>query len=224
MTFASGTTSPSVDVSVTNDTGGPATLHGWIDADGDGAFQADEHASANVAAGAPSAALQWTGLPALIPGAQPYLRLRLTTDNLADSAPTPVDDRSRGAASDGEVEDHRALVERPEITCATDAATFNTAFNGAGGKLPAGSRDRNWEVGLGNATGPASVAGYVPAFVIPPVAGAWSASPFGNADWISYNTNGSHAARVDMYVRYRFRIDPDGPARWIRVADGLPRG
>ena len=37
VSFPPGTTSPSVDVSVTNTTGGPATLHGWIDADGDGA-------------------------------------------------------------------------------------------------------------------------------------------------------------------------------------------
>ena len=43
------------------------------------------------------------------------------------------------------------------------------------------------------------------------MAGAWDASPFGNADWISYNTNGSHAARIDLYFRYRFRIDADVP-------------
>ena len=110
VSFPPGTTSPSVDVSVTNTTGGPATLHGWIDADGDGAFQADEHASANVPAGATSAALQWAGLPALAANSQPYLRLRLTTDNLTDNGATTTDERARGAASDGEVEDHLAAV------------------------------------------------------------------------------------------------------------------
>ena len=194
---------PMVSVSVTNDTAQPATLAGWVDLNKSGTFEQTERVTRDIPAGSGTADYDVT-FPTASTIAETYARFRLFPETMANPSPT-------GLAEAGEVEDYPVTVEPPTVTCATDAALFNTAYNGTGGKLPVGSRDRNWEVGIGNATGPASVSSYIPAFVIPPVAGAWDASPFGNADWISYNANGGHAARIDLYFRYRFRIDADVP-------------
>ncbi|MFC5729543.1 MULTISPECIES: GEVED domain-containing protein [Nocardioides] len=209
--LALGATAPSLDVPVTNDTGGPATLHGWIDANGDGVFQSNEHASASVAAGASSATLQWSGLSPLMAETRPVVRLRLTTDDLADDSATAVDERSRGLAQDGEVEDHVATVSSTTLTCATDAAVFNTAYDGAGGRLPVGSRDAGWEVGLGTTAGPGSVTSWIPAYVVQPVAGAWATSPYDNADWISHDPSRAHTTTGDFFYRYQFRIAAEVP-------------
>ena len=88
-----------------------ATLYGWIDANGNGTFQACEAATVAVPNGATSATLSWTGLPAAVDGAQPVVRLRLTSATLTDTAGTAaLDERSQGAAPDGEVEDSLAAV------------------------------------------------------------------------------------------------------------------
>ncbi|WP_127579164.1 DUF6923 family protein [Paenibacillus koleovorans] len=102
----------SLNVSVTNETGDPANLYGWIDFNENGVFQGNEAAPVRVVAsqlGTQTVTLNFT-VPAgvmLTPG-QTFVRLRLTTDNLVNqnASPTAVDTRSLGAASDGEVEDY----------------------------------------------------------------------------------------------------------------------
>ncbi len=98
------------------------------------------------------------------------------------------------------------FLDPADVTCVSDTSIFNTATDMNGGSLPAGSRDLNWQVGRGNASGFASVTSYEPAYVVPPVSNAWIESPYGNADWISYNANGSHAGNIDLYFRYDFTI------------------
>ena len=111
-------TATGVDVAVTNTTGGPATLHGWVDANDDGAFQASEQASTPVPNGATSATLSWSGLTALPVGSTRVVRLRLTSATLTDNAGTAtLDERSGGAAPDGEVEDYRASVAQAPLQC-----------------------------------------------------------------------------------------------------------
>ncbi|UMG93887.1 GEVED domain-containing protein [Nocardioides sp. TF02-7] len=125
---------------VVNDLGAPATLYGWIDADENGSFQAGEAATVEVPAGATSATLEWTGLLALPDGARPMIRLRLTSAALADAPATAgLDERSRGPAPDGEVEDHRARVGTDVADgCANPfVETFGTG-TGYGPPLPAG--------------------------------------------------------------------------------------
>ena len=62
-------------------------------------------------AGATLAILSWTGLPAITLGTTPVVRLRLTTATLTDAVGTvALDERSVGAAPNGEVEDHFASV------------------------------------------------------------------------------------------------------------------
>lgn len=103
-----------VTVSTGNSTGSGATLHGWIDFDGDGSFETTEYTSASVANGATSANMTWnlTGrvCPTSIAGGRTYARLRITSTALTDSTGTSVDERSRGIAANGEVEDYAVYV------------------------------------------------------------------------------------------------------------------
>jgi len=98
-----------VTVPVINQTGSDATLAGWIDADGDGTFEASERATVTVPAGAKSATLSWTGLSGLTVGTT-YARLRLDAGTVADPSPT-------GAGPAGEIEDYPVRVHKvPVIT------------------------------------------------------------------------------------------------------------
>ncbi|WP_229663182.1 GEVED domain-containing protein, partial [Microbacterium album] len=135
-----GATSVTLTVPVTNTTGQPATLYGWIDSNGSGRFEASEFASVTVPDGATSVELPFVGIPATVDGTTPVIRLRLTSDVLVDDPATPdVDERALGAASDGEVEDHLAQVATSmPLSCATPfVETFGTG-TGYGPELPTG--------------------------------------------------------------------------------------
>ncbi|WP_426247228.1 GEVED domain-containing protein [Nocardioides sp. LHG3406-4] len=135
-----GVTNPTLTVPLTNRLGVAATLSGWIDSNNNGRFESSEHASVAVPVGATSAALAFSGLPALQDGTSPMVRLRLTTGTLTDDAGTPnVDERALGAAPDGEVEDHLAQVATlVPISCADPfVETFGTGA-GYGPALPTG--------------------------------------------------------------------------------------
>jgi uncharacterized repeat protein (TIGR01451 family) len=99
-------TTYSVTLDVTNTTGADATLAGWIDTDRDGVFQQDERATAQVAAGATQATLNWSGLAAT-PG-DTFARFRLFPGTVADPSPT-------GAASGGEVEDYPLTISPGDL-------------------------------------------------------------------------------------------------------------
>ncbi|AOR23341.1 DUF7507 domain-containing protein [Clostridium taeniosporum] len=105
-------TTYALNVSVTNNTGLPANLYGWIDFNEDGIFQGNEAAPVQIV---PSAlGLQQFILNFIVPVGvvlQPdhtFVRLRLTTDDLINQNSLPIDEdtRSIGPASDGEVEDY----------------------------------------------------------------------------------------------------------------------
>lgn len=92
----------SVNFKVTNLTGTAGKLHGWIDFDKSGTFEADEAAVVDVPSGASNATatLNWTSIPLDIQLGTVALRLRLSTDaSVVVSTPT-------GSANDGEVEDY----------------------------------------------------------------------------------------------------------------------
>ena len=98
---------PASDITVTNNSGlGNATLHAWIDFDGNGIFESDEYTSQTVSDGTtngnPDDALTWSGagVSDLTGGTTTYARFRLTTDG-SISGTTPGN-----LASDGEVEDY----------------------------------------------------------------------------------------------------------------------
>lgn len=98
-------------LSVTNSTGGPATLHAWVDFDGNGTFDPDEYTSQTVQNGnsSPDGALTWSGagVSGMSGGTTTYARFRITTDG-GINANTPG-----GFARDGEVEDHALAIATP---------------------------------------------------------------------------------------------------------------
>jgi hypothetical protein len=88
----------------------------------------------------------------------------------------------------------------PIFNSPSDAPLLNTAYDGSGGFLTSGT-DSHWEIGLGNDTGPASVSVWDPAPVY--YNGAWTTSPFGNANWLGTDDpNYVHA-----YFRYKFNLN-----------------
>ncbi len=110
-------TSYSVDIKTTNTTGAAGKLYGWIDFDKNGAFDADEAASVNVANNTNgTVTLTWNSIPTDIKLGTTFIRLRLTTDS-AVSTSTPANN-----ANDGEVEDFPIAVaidvppDSPDVT------------------------------------------------------------------------------------------------------------
>jgi hypothetical protein len=92
----------------------------------------------------------------------------------------------------------------PVLSSSSDTPLVNTAYNGMGGFLTGGT-DTHWQVGLGDPTGPASVASWIPAFVFHN--SAWVPSPFNNANWISYFADSAQGGdNVDAYFRYTFNL------------------
>lgn len=91
----------------------------------------------------------------------------------------------------------------PVLNSPADAKLINTAYNGADGFLAQGERDLNWEVGEG--TSGSFPTSWIPAWVFY-LNSAWTPSPFSNADWISFYSDGYHDGDRDFYFRYRFYL------------------
>jgi uncharacterized repeat protein (TIGR01451 family) len=136
-TLTAGATTYSLsNIPVTNTTGSPATLYGWIDVNRNGRFDGNEVATATVANGAASANLNWSGLTGVTAGSS-YVRLRLTTQALTNTNSgtlTNLDTRSDGAASDGEVEDYALTIAAAPviINCPTSAAGSGSGYASSG--------------------------------------------------------------------------------------------
>nr|WP_321411296.1 gliding motility-associated C-terminal domain-containing protein [uncultured Allomuricauda sp.] len=113
------------EISYTNSTINLVNIYAWIDFNKNGRFDNEE----SISVFAPpsgnlttSVVLEWASLPSdlLLDGNPTYMRVRITTDDLEDSDPNDgIDDRSIGAASDGEVEDYQVL-----LTCVSPAPAF----------------------------------------------------------------------------------------------------
>jgi hypothetical protein len=117
----------------------------------------------------------------------------------------------------------------PTVTCTSDPSVFNTAYDAStGGKLAFGATDANWEVTdrtdvpsppLTTAPPPAGTA-WFPATVGNLAPGAWAASPFNNADWISREQGTSPSG--DWFYRYRFTLAAEvDPASFALQLDFL---
>lgn len=86
-------------VNVTNNQAVAATLHGWIDLDGNGVFTSGEYTSVAVPAnsGSQQVLLNWPLVAYSGTAANTYMRLRLSSAAFTDNAATPaVDERSIG--------------------------------------------------------------------------------------------------------------------------------
>ena len=98
-----------IDVAVTNTTGQPATLYGWVDYDLDGQFETSERASASVSSGTDNQTVTLTfpaeGDPNSVVTALSFARFRLVAD-----ADDQLNGASTGPVNSGEVEDHLVQV------------------------------------------------------------------------------------------------------------------
>ncbi len=96
----------SADLAVTQ-VSAPARVCGWVDFDLSGSFTEDERACVTVAAGATTARLSWTGLPA--DAGPSYVRLRIGTTSAQV-------ERADGLSDSGEVEDYPLTFQPPAPT------------------------------------------------------------------------------------------------------------
>jgi hypothetical protein len=117
---------PTVNVRVTNTTGSPATLYGWIDYNGNGVFDnVTERTSVEVPNGTEHSivTLVFPPVPSGFAGTT-YARFRLSTDAAAAN--------SIGLAGDGEVEDYcAAILKRTDPT--VDSAKTTRLVSGTNG-------------------------------------------------------------------------------------------
>ncbi|HEY1237112.1 MAG TPA: hypothetical protein VGE91_02170 [Solirubrobacterales bacterium] len=109
-------------------------------------------------------------------------------------------------------------VDAPVVTCASDPNIFNTGYDSeTGGILGNGENDANWQVAgpfytpsgtdpPEQALPPPPGAVFGPAVVGNQAPGAWAASPYGNAQWISQAGTGNNNG--DWYYGFRFALDP----------------
>ena len=121
-----------VRVNVTNLTGEPAVLYGWIDFDGNGQFEVSERATVAVLDGSDNVQvlLNFGSVPQNSASAT-YARFRLSTDSEAASAVGP--------AADGEVEDYPVTIEAlydlgdaPDTAAGTGIGNYNTVADDNG--------------------------------------------------------------------------------------------
>ena len=104
--FIDGQVAPTVDVAVTNSTGGDANLVCWVDYSGSGFEATEKSATVTVPDGATSVTVTLPDVPAnasTTTGGDSFMRCRLASD--ATEIANPV-----GPAADGEVEDYAILV------------------------------------------------------------------------------------------------------------------
>ena len=127
------------NLNVPVNTTGNVTLHGWVDFDKDGQFEASEYTSASVTSSG-DVPLSWSVPVGTTPG-NSYARFRLTSDSLTDDGTSDIDERSIGSASDGEVEDYPVTIElarvydygdAPDTENGTGTGNYQTTANDDG--------------------------------------------------------------------------------------------
>ncbi|MEL7038625.1 MAG: GEVED domain-containing protein, partial [Cyanobacteria bacterium J06592_8] len=137
LTLSASDSTYTLTVPLENTTGNTATLVGWIDFDGDGAFQDDEAVSTTVADSATEGILTWNNIggiggPDIVPGTS-YARFRLSTDtNLTPATPD-------GLVSDGEVEDFLVTIEGTNLDFGDSPATYGNPSHGINQDLGIGT-------------------------------------------------------------------------------------
>ncbi|MCD6155103.1 MAG: lamin tail domain-containing protein [Candidatus Verstraetearchaeota archaeon] len=99
-------TSYSIQASMTNNTGSAAYLRGWIDFNGNGAFDSDEASDLTAVPDGTSGtvSLTWSSIPADAVAGDTYVRVRLSTESLGT-------DDATGIIGTGEVEDYPITIE-----------------------------------------------------------------------------------------------------------------
>ncbi len=130
-----GATAYSVDVTVTNTLGTDSYLYAWIDWDNNNRFDKDELLDAGVITIADATTQQvqslvWSTLPTIAQNTPYYLRVRITSEVLSDTATgSDEDPRSFGEAIDGEVEDYQLLASMIDFGDAPDTTSAALTYD-----------------------------------------------------------------------------------------------
>lgn len=127
------------------------------------------------------------------------------------TAPTGTTDSNtaNNSASDTDTQFPLPSSNIANLSCTSDVSLFNTAYDGAGGRLPSGP-DTYWQVALTTTpvTGaPPAGLTYNTAVVVtnpPPV---YVTSPYGNANWISHAADANHPTGVNYDIFYRYQVN-----------------
>jgi len=182
------------NIPVTNTTGLPAVLAGWIDFNRNGQFDPGERATANVASGATGATLQWTGLSGLVVG-QTYLRLRLSSDLSFVGNP-----QATGGADNGEVEDYT-------LNIVFGAMVSGTVYSDL---QPNAVREQseNWSSGTSVYINLVQSGSVVQSVVVNPGTGAFSFSEVATGSYILVLTNSASSTT------------PLAPSGWVFINPG----
>ncbi|MBS1686530.1 MAG: tandem-95 repeat protein [Bacteroidetes bacterium] len=129
-TAFTGATTYSVSVSVYNNTGTTVNLRGWIDANGNGSFDAAESALVSVptSTSQQTVTLSFTGLPAFVYGSgNTFLRIRVADATLSATA-------AQGEVGAGEVEDYQVCIKpnagSDQSVCLVGTATMAASGTG----------------------------------------------------------------------------------------------
>ncbi|SMY18047.1 GEVED domain-containing protein [Photobacterium aquimaris] len=145
-TLLESATSYTVDAVVTNTLGAgtDSYFYAWIDWDNNNSFDKDELVDGGVitvpdATSQQTQSLVWSTLPTLVQGNPYYMRVRITSEVLADTATgSDEDPRSYGEVSNGEVEDHRIIVsimdfgDAPDMDPGTATGDYQTKSTDGG--------------------------------------------------------------------------------------------
>ncbi|PQJ61593.1 GEVED domain-containing protein [Photobacterium angustum] len=130
-----GATAYSIDVSVTNTLGTDSYLYAWIDWDNNNRFDKDELVDAGVitipdTTTQQAQSLVWSTLPAIAQNTPYYLRVRITSEVLSDTATgSDEDPRSFGEVIDGEVEDYQLLASMIDFGDAPDTTSAALTYD-----------------------------------------------------------------------------------------------
>ncbi|CEO41782.1 GEVED domain-containing protein [Photobacterium kishitanii] len=156
-------TSYSINAVATNTLAPDSYLYAWIDWDNNNKFDKDEFIDGGVITVVNGTLQQpqvllWSTLPTLVDGNAYYLRVRITTEALADTVTGSTEDpRSFGEVSDGEVEDYRIMVslldfgDAPDIDAGTGVGDYQTTLidGGAAHKKADTDSDNQIDITLG---------------------------------------------------------------------------
>lgn len=116
----------SVSINTVNASGVSAYLYAWVDWNQNGLFESTELFTTTIGTGSVTTTANWTGISNLVNNNQLYLRLRFTGTALVDNVATStIDERSIGAASNGEIEDY--------LVTAYDVAVSGNVWDDANG-------------------------------------------------------------------------------------------
>ena len=128
--LATGDPSYSVEVDMTNSSGGPVNVIAWIDFDQSGTFDENEVALNTLLGAVSSTTLTWATLPPDVQPGTTYARFRITSDPQTGNDGNGEDERSFGTFSNGEVEDAQIILTGTDFG---DAPSIYGTFDASGG-------------------------------------------------------------------------------------------